>query len=77
MKAVGYTTLGALESADSLVDFEMAKPEPTGHDLLVRVQAISVNPVDYKVRNRRPPEGALPNVLGWDAVGEVVETGDG
>ena len=76
MKAVGYMTLGAIESADSLVDFEMARPAPEGHDLLVRVQAISVNPVDYKVRNRRPPEGGLPNVLGWDAVGEVVETGD-
>ncbi len=76
MKAVGYTTTGAIDRDDSLVDFEMEKPSPTGHDLLVRVQAISVNPVDYKVRMRRPPEGDQPNVLGWDAVGEVLETGD-
>ncbi|MEO0823558.1 MAG: zinc-binding alcohol dehydrogenase family protein [Pseudomonadota bacterium] len=76
MKAVGYTRLGALESADSLVDFETETPVATGRDLLVRVHAVSVNPVDYKIRNRRAPEGPLPNVLGWDAVGEVVATGE-
>ncbi len=76
MKAVGYTMQGALECAEALVDFEMERPVPAGRDLLVRIQAISVNPVDYKIRNRRPPEGELPNVLGWDAVGEVVEAGD-
>ena len=76
MKAVGYTMLGELEREDALVDFEMERPAPTGRDLLVQVQAISVNPVDYKIRNRRPPEGELPNVLGWDAVGEVVEIGE-
>ena len=76
MKAVGYTRTGDIESDDSLVDFEMAKPEPSGHDLLVKVAAISVNPVDYKIRLRRPPEGDQPNVLGWDAVGEVVSVGD-
>lgn len=76
MKAIGYTTLGALENPGALVDFEMEAPVPTGHDLLVKVQAISVNPVDYKIRNRRPPEGDLPNILGWDAVGEVVATGE-
>lgn len=77
MKAVGYTMLGALEREDALVDFEMERPVASGRDLLVRVQAISVNPVDYKIRERRPPEGELPNVLGWDAVGEVVEVGEG
>ncbi len=76
MKAVGYTMLGELERENNLVDFEMATPKPAGHDLLVRVDAISVNPVDYKIRMRRRPEGDLPNVLGWDAVGEVVATGD-
>ncbi|MDH3666095.1 MAG: zinc-binding alcohol dehydrogenase family protein [Paracoccaceae bacterium] len=76
MKAVGYMRLGDIESDDSLVDFEVERPSPTGRDLLIRVHAVSVNPVDYKVRNRRPPEGDQPNVLGFDAVGEVVETGD-
>ena len=55
MKAVGYTMLGALEREDALVDFEIETPVPTGCDLLVQVQAISVNPVDYKIRNRRLP----------------------
>ncbi|MEM7508583.1 MAG: zinc-binding alcohol dehydrogenase family protein [Pseudomonadota bacterium] len=76
MKAVGYTMLGELENDAALVDFEAEKPIPTGHDLLVKVQAISVNPVDYKIRKRRAPEGDQPNILGWDAVGEVVEAGD-
>lgn len=75
MKAIGYTRLGDIDADDSLVDFEAEKPTATGRDLLVKVEAISVNPVDYKIRNRRPPEGDLPNIIGWDAVGEVVQTG--
>ena len=75
MKAVGYTMLGEIDREDSLVDFEMDRPSAEGRDLLVAVRAVAVNPVDYKVRNRRPPEGDQPNVLGYDAVGEVVETG--
>ncbi|MEM7176071.1 MAG: zinc-binding alcohol dehydrogenase family protein [Pseudomonadota bacterium] len=76
MKAVGYTTLGDIENPETLVDFEAEKPEPEGHDLLVHVRAVSVNPVDYKVRQRVAPDGDQPKVLGYDAVGEVVETGD-
>ena len=76
MKAVGYTMLGELERQDSLVDFELPRPVARGHDLLVAVRAVAVNPVDFKLRNRRPPEGDQPNVLGYDAVGEVVETGE-
>lgn len=76
MKAVGYTSTGPIDREDALIDFEMERPTPTGHDLLVRVQAISVNPVDYKIRVRRQPEAGVPGILGWDAVGEVVETGD-
>ncbi len=76
MKAIGYTATGSIDRDDALIDFEMEKPEPKGRDLLVRVQAVSVNPVDYKIRMRRPPEGNGPAVLGWDAVGEVVATGE-
>jgi len=76
MKAIGYRVQGEIDREDSLVDFETDKPQATGHDLLVAVRAVAVNPVDYKVRNRRAPEGDQPNVLGYDAVGEVVETGD-
>ncbi|MEQ8651983.1 MAG: zinc-binding alcohol dehydrogenase family protein [Kiloniellales bacterium] len=76
MKAVGYKTSKAIDQDDALFDFEMETPNPSGHDLLVRVEAISVNPVDYKVRLRKQAEGDQPVVLGWDAVGEVVGLGD-
>jgi hypothetical protein len=48
MKAVGYTQSKPIDHDDALIDFEMEKPRPAGHDLLVRVQAISVNPVDQQ-----------------------------
>ncbi len=75
MKAVGYTSIGPIDRPDALIDFEMDQPVPTGHDLQVRVQAVSVNPVDTKIRQRRAPDGDAPAVLGWDAVGEVVSSG--
>lgn len=76
MKAVGYTTPGPLDRADALVDLELDKPTATGRDLLVQVQAVSVNPVDYKIRQNRPAADGEPAVLGWDAVGAVVEVGE-
>ncbi|QHQ35874.1 zinc-binding alcohol dehydrogenase family protein [Algicella marina] len=76
MKAVGYHQPGALDRNDALLDLEVERPQATGRDLLVRVQAVSVNPVDYKVRQNRPAENGQPAILGWDAVGEVVETGE-
>ena len=75
MKAVGYTTPGTIERDDALIDIELPRPVATGHDLLVEVQAIAVNPVDTKVRrNAAPPEGGF-KVLGYDAVGIVREVG--
>lgn len=76
MKAVGYKHIGSIDQADSLIDLEVPMPTASGHDLLVQVQAISVNPVDTKMRRTRPPEGDDAAILGWDAVGEVVEVGD-
>ena len=76
MKAVGYKSAGVLDRPDALIDLDIDKPTATGRDLLVQVQAVSVNPVDYKIRQNRPPEGDAPAILGWDAVGEVVATGD-
>lgn len=75
MKAVGYRAAGPLDRPDLLIDFETETPVATGRDLLVRVQAVSVNPVDCKIRQNRPPEGDTPAILGWDAVGEVVAAG--
>ncbi|MBU2982824.1 zinc-binding alcohol dehydrogenase family protein [Lentibacter algarum] len=76
MKAVGYMTAGALDRDDALIDITLEKPKASGRDLLVRVHAVSVNPVDTKIRRNRPPEGDAPAILGWDAVGEVVEVGE-
>lgn len=76
MKAVGYTETGPIDRADALIDFEADTPVATGHDVLVKVEAISVNPVDTKIRQRRAPTGGTPDILGWDASGEVVGVGD-
>lgn len=77
MKAIGYKEAGALDRPDSLVDIELDKPVPTGRDLLVKVEAVSANPVDTKIRKgMSPPEGSW-KVLGWDAAGTVEAVGDG
>jgi len=75
MKAVGYTKSLPIDSAEALVDFEAAKPQPAGRDIRVAVKAISANPVDYKVRKRAaPPEGET-KILGFDAAGIVDAVG--
>jgi zinc-binding alcohol dehydrogenase family protein len=75
MKAVGYRKSLPIEDKDALIDFETAKPEPTGRDLRIAVKAISANPVDYKVRKRAaPPEGET-KILGFDAAGVVDAVG--
>ncbi|WP_372833230.1 alcohol dehydrogenase catalytic domain-containing protein, partial [Puniceibacterium confluentis] len=76
MKAIGYRNSGTIDRADALEDIELPRPQPTGHDILVEVAAVSVNPVDTKVRRSADPEAGAYKVLGWDAVGTVVETGD-
>jgi len=54
MRAVALTRYLPIDDPESLVDVELADPRPDGHDLLVRVEAISVNPVDTKVRSPKP-----------------------
>ena len=75
MRAIGYQTSLPISDPASLQDIELPRPVPTGHDLLVRVEAVSVNPVDTKVRKRAQPEPGQWKVLGWDAVGTVEATG--
>lgn len=76
MKAVGYKQPSPIQSPDSLVDILLPEPVAAGHDLLVEVKAISVNPVDVKVRAGSAPfSGDEYRVLGWDAAGIVVATG--
>jgi zinc-binding alcohol dehydrogenase family protein len=75
MKAVGYLEAGGIERQDALIDVELPVPEPGARDLRVRVAAVSVNPVDTKIRKSRAPQGGKPEVLGWDAVGVVDAVG--
>jgi zinc-binding alcohol dehydrogenase family protein len=75
MKAIGYQTPGTIEREDALQDIELPRPIPAGRDLLVKVKAVSVNPVDTKFRKGASPEAGQWKVLGWDAVGTVVEVG--
>lgn len=76
MKAVAYQQQGVIDRADTLVDVELPIPEAQGYDLLVKVAAISVNPVDTKVRRNLSAEAGQWKVLGWDATGTVVAVGD-
>ena len=75
MRAVGFENPGPIDNPDSLVDIELPKPEPRGHDLLVEVRGVSVNPVDTKMRVRVKPEPGAWQVLGWDAAGTVAAVG--
>lgn len=76
MKAVGYTQSLDINEPKALEDIELPQPTPGARDLLVKVSAVSVNPVDTKVRMRAAPAEGEYKVLGYDAVGEVVEVGD-
>ncbi|WP_250434798.1 MULTISPECIES: zinc-binding alcohol dehydrogenase family protein [unclassified Caballeronia] len=75
MKAIGLTRYLPISNPESLVDIELDKPTPTGRDLLVKIEAIAVNPVDTKVRAPKDKVEATPRVLGWDAAGVVEAVG--
>ena len=75
-----YTRYLPIDDPQSLVDLDIPQPNnpASGHDLLVAIKAISVNPVDTKVRRGLIPitvqiEENIPCILGWDAAGEVIE----
>ncbi|WP_417694676.1 zinc-binding alcohol dehydrogenase family protein [Roseibium sp.] len=76
MKAVAYQIPGTIDREDSLQDITLDTPVPTGHDLLVEVRAVSVNPVDTKVRSKAAAEDGGWKILGWDAAGIVSAVGD-
>ncbi|HEY4352928.1 MAG TPA: zinc-binding alcohol dehydrogenase family protein [Paraburkholderia sp.] len=75
MKAVGYYEPLAITDPKALVDMDLPEPKPGERDLIVEVRAVSVNPVDTKVRKSRKAEGDAPVVLGWDAAGVVRSVG--
>lgn len=74
MKAIVYSQNGLpIFDENALYDLDVAKPQPGARDLLVKISAIAVNPVDTKVRNGAPTD--KPRILGWDAVGVVEAVG--
>ncbi|MBE0585746.1 MAG: zinc-binding alcohol dehydrogenase family protein, partial [Desulfofustis sp.] len=75
MKAVAYQKSLAIDHPDALRDITIDDPRPGDHDLLVEIKAISVNPVDTKMRMRAEPPPGEWLILGWDGAGVVVETG--
>ena len=79
MKAVAIKDYLPIDNPASFLDVNLPKPEPKGHDILVAVRAVAVNPVDTKVRIGRGKEGVVedpPRVIGWDASGVVEAVGD-
>jgi NADPH2:quinone reductase len=77
MKAVSFCQQLPIEDDESFLDLIVDKPTPGPRDLLVKVHAISVNPVDTKIRKGSgpgQPTGEL-KILGWDAAGIVEGVG--
>jgi NADPH:quinone reductase len=75
MRAVGLTRYLPISDPESLLDFELERPVPGERDVLVRVEAIAVNPVDYKLRAPKDKVEPAPRVLGWDAAGVIEHVG--
>jgi len=76
MKAVAFEQSLPIDESSALLDVDVPMPVVNGRDLLVKVNAIGVNPVDYKVRLNMPPQAGDKKILGWDAVGEVIAAGE-
>ena len=75
MKAIGFTAPHPIDHPEALLDITVPEPTPGPNDLLVRVRAVSVNPVDVKVRASAKPAPGQPRILGYDAAGTVVQVG--
>ena len=78
MKAIGFKQSLPITDKDSFIQFETEKPIPTAYDLLVKIEAISVNPVDFKIRKSAAVNTVLdtPKIIGMDAVGVVEAVGE-
>lgn len=75
MKAVALTHYLPVENPEAFLDVDLPTPEPLGQDLLVAVKAVSVNPVDTKLRGPKEQVEDPPRVLGFDASGVVEAVG--
>ena len=78
MKAIGFKTSLPIENQESFIEFETSKPIPGERDLLVKIDAISVNPVDFKIRQSGAKNTVLetPKIIGWDAAGIIQAVGE-
>jgi len=78
MKAIGFKQSLPITEKESFIEFETEKPNPTGYDLLVKIEAISINPVDFKIRQNAAKDKILPTpkIIGGDAVGVVEAVGN-
>jgi NADPH2:quinone reductase len=78
MRAIGFKTSLPISEQDSLLEFEVDQPIPGEHDLLVKIDAVSINPIDFKMRQTSAINTVLdnPKIIGWDAVGIVEAIGD-
>jgi len=75
MRAVGYQKSLPIDNDASLSDIDLPAPEPKGRDVKVEIRAVSVNPIDTKVRKRAGAEPPAWKVLGFDAAGVVTAAG--
>lgn len=75
MKAIAYRQSLPITHDEALIDIDLPAPQAQGRDLLVAVKAISVNPVDVKIRANAPPAEGAAKVIGWDAAGVVQAVG--
>jgi zinc-binding alcohol dehydrogenase family protein len=75
MRAIAYRKAQPIEAEESLIDIELPVPVPGHRDLLVEIKAISINPIDVKVRSKVDPEPGEVRILGFDAAGIVKEAG--
>jgi NADPH:quinone reductase len=75
MKAVAFTRYLPINNPESFLDVDLPMPAPKGHDLLVAVHAVAVNPVDTKVRAPKDKVETTPRTIGWDASGVAQAVG--
>ncbi|KQM69529.1 NADPH:quinone reductase [Pedobacter sp. Leaf216] len=78
MKAIGFKTSLPIAENDSFIEFDTPIPTAQGRDILVKIKAISINPVDFKIRQSGAKDTTLdtPKIIGWDASGTVEAVGD-
>ena len=78
MKAIGFKTSLPIVEENSFIEFKTGKPMPVNQELLVKINAVSVNPVDFKIRQNAAKDTVLeqPKIIGWDAVGVVEAVGE-